>query len=406
MEVKTALLEVKIRRIFHRGANRLGLFFPYNDAIKQIVRQLNATYSKTYRCWYVEDKDGSIESITAAFKDKAWLEYKEINSLLSPNDLEQFKRFYRSRFSNDPLPIPLPDSAISPVIIPAEYIEMLQRRRYSKHTLKTYTAMFLRFMRYFHPKHPEDVSEDEIKAYINTLVKQNQLSQSTHNQTINAIKFYYEHVLGLEKKKYWLDRPRKEEKLPDVLSENQALRLISAGNNLKHQCIMALLYSGGLRRGEIIRLRIEDVKMDRGQIFVRGGKGKKDRVTILGDSIKVGLERYLAEYKPNYWLFEGPHRRQYTGGSIGKIVSDAAKKAGIKKATPHMLRHSFAKHLMDHGTDLRLIQTMLGHESIETTAIYTHVSTRDLQKIVNPLDRILTNNSGFKRITGDDNEKK
>jgi len=155
-----------------------------------------------------------------------------------------------------------------------------------------------------------------------------------------------------------------------------------------------------------VNLRIQDVKMDRNQIFVRGGKGKKDRVTILGESIRVGLERYLAEYKPNYWLFEGPFRRQYSATSIGQIVREAARKAGIKKATPHMLRHSFATHLMDHGTDVRLIQTMLGHESLETTAIYTHVSTRDLQKIVNPLDRILTNNSQFKRLTDNDDEKK
>ncbi|MDB4104869.1 tyrosine-type recombinase/integrase [Salibacteraceae bacterium] len=408
MEAQTGQLEVKIRRIFHRGKFRLGLFFPFSDELKQAAKALDATYSKTHRCWYIKDQDNSIEKITTAFKGKAWLEYKQINALLSPDDERHFKEAYRARLTKSDVahPIAVVEKKAPVIHIPAEYKDTLLRRRYSKNTVNTYTSMFLKFMRYVHPTHPKDVTEDEIKAYMNKLVADNQVSQSTHNQTINAIKFYYEYVLGLEKKKYWIDRPRKEEKLPDVLSENQALNLISAGNNLKHQCIMALLYSAGLRRGEIINLRIEDVKMDRGQIFVRGGKGKKDRVTILGDSIKIGLVRYLAEYKPNYWLFEGPNRKQYSATSVGQIVRTAAKKAGIKKATPHMLRHSFATHLMDHGTDLRLIQTMLGHESIETTAIYTHVSTRDLQKIVNPLDRILSNKPIAVRLIDIDDEKK
>lgn len=188
---------------------------------------------------------------------------------------------------------------------------------------------------------------------------------------------------------YWIPRPRKETKLPVVASEEEVIRLFVASDNLKHQCIMALLYSSGLRRGELINLRVSDINIDRRQIFVRGGKGKKDRTTILSDRMANALIKYMEEYRPKHWMFEGPNGKQYTGVSVGKIVTNAAIKAGIKtKMSPHVLRHSFATHLMDKGTDIRYIQELLGHTKLETTAIYTHVSIRDLQKIKSPLDRI------------------
>jgi integrase/recombinase XerD len=204
-----------------------------------------------------------------------------------------------------------------------------------------------------------------------------------------SIKFYYEKVLGLEKKKYWIPRPRKETKLPVVASEEEVLRLLVASDNLKHQCIMGMLYSSGLRRGELVDLQLKDINFDRRQVFVRAGKGKKDRTTILSDRMVIALVKYLDVYKPDKWLFEGQDGLQYSGQSIGNLVRKAAVKAGIKtKMAPHVLRHSFATHLMDKGTDIRYIQELLGHKSLETTAIYAHVSTRDLSKIKSPLDAI------------------
>jgi len=213
-------------------------------------------------------------------------------------------------------------------------------------------------------------------------------------------------VLGLEKKKYWLDRPRKENKLPRVLSEEDVIRVIAAANNVKHQCMIAMLYSAGLRRSELINLRLQDVDMNRKQVWVRGGKGKKDRVTLLSAHLIVALNHYLDKYKPNYWLFEGLRRKQYSANSLGAVVKQSAARAGLNRVTPHMLRHSFATHLMDHGTDTRVIQSLLGHQSIETTQIYTHVTTRNLQKIVNPLDQIFSSNADHKRLIGNDDDKK
>ena len=138
---------------------------------------------------------------------------------------------------------------------------------------------------------------------------------------------------------------------------------------------------------------VADVDMDRMQVAIRAGKGKKDRITLLSQRMAVALEKYLNEYNPHYWLFEGVERKKYSGTSITKVVRDARIAAGIKKKiTPHVLRHSFATHLMDNGTDTRYIQELLGHKSLETTAIYAHVSTKDFQKIISPLDRIFENN--------------
>lgn len=399
---------VQVYRIYHREKFRLGLFFPFDDGLKRLAKSLNSTYSKTYKCWYLNDHPKQLEEIKSAFKGKAWLNYKEINAKLSESELAT----YRTQYYQAQQPKALGNSSrVEKTVtlkapIPKEYEDLLRRRRYSESTVNTYRNMFAQFVHYFAPKPPKDISEEEINQYMNHLVEKRKVARSTHNQAINAIKFYYEHVLGLEKKKYWIDRPRKEEKLPKVLSEEQVMKLIGTGNNLKHQCLMALLYSSGLRRGEIVRLRLEDVAFDRNQVFVRGGKGKKDRVSLLGKGISTALKRYIFEYKPNYWLFEGPNRKQYSDESVGAVVKKAALKANLGRVTPHMLRHSFATHLMDHGTDLRLIQTMLGHESIETTSIYTHVSTRDLQKIVDPLDQILSSSANtLKAVEGDDSKK-
>ncbi|TXC77143.1 tyrosine-type recombinase/integrase [Luteibaculum oceani] len=276
--------------------------------------------------------------------------------------------------------------------LPLEFRELLVRRRYSANTVRTYCSMFRGFMHFYRKFDLQSITDDQIKDYINFLIEKKNVSISTQNQVINAIKFYYEHVLGREKKKYSLDRPRKERKLPKVISQKELIRLVLAASNLKHQCIIALLYSAGLRRGELIGLRVEDINFDRMQVFIKGGKGKKDRVSILSERMAVGLTKYLAAYSPNYWLFEGPNRNQYGASSVGMLVKRAAKLAGLKGVTPHVLRHSFATHMMEGGTDTRLIQKLLGHEKLDTTAIYTHVSKSSLLKISSPFDSIKTEN--------------
>ena len=285
------------------------------------------------------------------------------------------------------------------------YANLLEVRKYSQSAFTTYGYFFKQFLAAHPDKNPPDISEQEIIAHVIKTVKEHGYANKTQNQIINSIKFYYEKVLELDKKTYWIPRPRKETKLPVVASEEEVIRTIVASNNLKHQCIMGLLYSSGLRRGELVNLKLADINLDRRQVFVRGGKGKKDRTTILSDRMANALLKYYELYQPKVWVFEGANGGQYSGSSIGHLVANAAKKAGIKtKMSPHVLRHSFATHLMDKGTDTRYIQELLGHKSLETTAIYAHVSTRDLSKIKSPLDAIF-DDKALKQKRLDKNDK-
>ena len=165
------------------------------------------------------------------------------------------------------------------------------------------------------------------------------------------------------------------------------MAIIEHTNNIKHRCIVSLLYSAGLRRIELLNLKLEDIDSKRMVIKVRSGKGNKDRFTILSEKLLGDLRKYYKEWRPTNFLFEGPGRKAYSPESVSSIVKNAAKKANIKKkVTPHMLRHSFATHLLESGTDLRYIQVLLGHRSTKTTEIYTHVATNIFLKIKNPLD--------------------
>ena len=213
------------------------------------------------------------------------------------------------------------------------------------------------------------------------------ISVSQQNQRINAIKFYYEKVLNRKKEYYRISRPRKESKLPTVLTKEEVNSLIQMTKNLKHRCILMTIYSGGLRRSELINLKVTDIDSQRMLIKVCGAKGKKDRYTLLSERLLSELRKYYKVYLPRQWLFEGQEGGPYSATSIERIFRDAVGRAGIKKyVTPHSLRHSFATHLLEQGTNLRYFQELLGHSSTKTTQIYTRVASNSLMKIRNPLD--------------------
>jgi len=186
---------------------------------------------------------------------------------------------------------------------------------------------------------------------------------------------------------YTIERPRKKEKLPKVISKQEVLRMIAVSTNSKHKCIISLLYSSGLRRSELLNLTLSDIESDRMLIRVEGAKGNKDRYTLLSEKILVDLRIYFKIYRPKKYLFEGLKGGKYSSNSVLKVVKKAAEKAAInKRVTPHILRHSFATHLLENGTDLRYIQELLGHNSSKTTEVYTHVAKNNFNKIKNPLD--------------------
>ncbi len=271
--------------------------------------------------------------------------------------------------------------------LPQGYLELLQRKRYSLSTMKTYTNYFLQFREYFKNLDVKSINHNQINAYLLELVIKNKISVSQQNQRINAIKFYYEKVLGRKREYFHISRPRKENKLPTVLTLEELDKIFKLTKNQKHKCILMTIYSGGLRRSELINLKVNDIDSERMLIKLCGAKGKKDRYTLLSKMLLKELRIYYKEYRPGIWLFEGQDGGAYSPTSIERIFRDAVNRANIRKyVTPHSLRHSFATHLLEQGTNLRYIQELLGHSSTKTTQIYTRVASNALMKIRNPLD--------------------
>lgn len=236
-------------------------------------------------------------------------------------------------------------------------------------------------MAYYPDRHPESLKKQDIMKFLLNSSKEKKWSDSIQNQAANALKFYYEKVLGQERTYYEL-RPRKSRQLSNVFSEQEVLRLFEAVTNIKHKTILMLIYSAGLQISESIRLRKGDIDLERKTVFVKAGKGKKDRYSIISDKLILLLQRYLIAYSPEYWLFEGQNRGQYSTRSIQQVFRRAVTKAKVNPfSTVHTLRHSFATHFLERGTDLRYIQELLEHSSSETTQIYTHITQKAREKL-------------------------
>ncbi len=273
---------------------------------------------------------------------------------------------------------------------PDEYLMKLTELRYSPKTSKVYKEMFEEFINFYPTFDIKNIDETLIIKFLRFLVTERKVSTSYQNQSINAIKFYYERVLGGQRKIYFIDRPIKEKTLPTVLNTDEVKCILDMTTNIKHKAILMLIYSAGLRISEAVNLKIKDIDSQRMQIKVEQSKGKKDRYTILSTKALTILREYFRIHRPKEWLFEGIEAgNQYSVRSIQQIFSDSVMRAGIKKdVSVHTLRHSFATHLLENGTDLRYIQNLLGHESSKTTEIYTHITTKGFDQIKSPLDNL------------------
>ncbi len=270
----------------------------------------------------------------------------------------------------------------------AKFHNFLSSRRYSPNTIKTYCAALLSFFKYHSRKEISDFTNDDVVAYNTNYILANALSSSYQNQIVNALKLYFgtlrETKLNLAK----VHRPRREKLLPNVLSKEEIKCIITAPTNVKHSTMLCMIYSCGLRRSELLNLQPLDIDSKRHIVIVRQSKGKKDRIVPLSEKILIMLREYFLLYRPGTYLFEGQQKgTQYSEQSLQMVLKQALKKANIKKpVTLHWLRHSYATHLLEAGTDLRYIQEILGHASSRTTEIYTHVSTKSIQNIKSPFD--------------------
>ena len=369
-EPKTIVAEAGIVKI-HNIQNRiLRIYFTYNRGLMEAVKQLSlCRWNSSENCWTVPYNEQNTDKLREIVSNQGMkYVYEVISKTEGTPRLPKHENYVRC---------------------PKEYTEKLKELRYSVNTLNVYTDLFEEFINYYPNKTAQDITEEEIIAFLRYLVNERKISTSYQNQSINSIKFYYERVLGGKRKIYLIERPRKENFLPEVLSEEEVAAILKTITNIKHKALIMTIYSGGLRISELINLKVKDIDSDRMQIRVQQSKGKKDRYTLLSQKTLLILRQYFKEYKPKEWLFEGEGDGEYSQKAIQNILKRAVLKAGIKKRiTVHSLRHSFATHLLENGTDLRYIQNLLGHSNSKTTEIYTHITTKGFDQIKNPLDKL------------------
>lgn len=329
--------KIRVERVFHRGQSRLLLTFPYApDLSARLKTEMGALYSKTHKAWYVDDGPGQWERV-----------HQTLNGLAEVSTL------------------PL-DQNVLPAS-EADHDHALERVRkkltikgYAASTQKTYIEQLKLFFRFFQGRGPETLGRVEIEQYQRHLVENKKVSRSTQNQAVNAIKFFYEMILGGPREVYWPDRPLREFKLPSVLDESEVEAILRQVVNLKHRAILFTIYSAGLRVSEVCRLQVQDVDSKRKLLMIRASKGNADRVTLLSEKLLSVLRSYYRTYRPRGFLFEGAGGAAYSTRSIQKILKEAVRRAGVKKqVSVHTLRHSFATHLLERGTDLRYIQALL-----------------------------------------------
>lgn len=265
----------------------------------------------------------------------------------------------------------------------------LTLKNFSDSTIRAYINGLGIFLNYISENKIENVSGLELSQYFYYCKKELNYGYSMMKQLLASVKFLYQEVLNESIDFDFNIKMKKPSTIPEVLSVEEVQRFLNTFTNLKHKAIFTLCYSAGLRLGEILNLKIGDIDSNRMQIHIKQGKGKKDRYTMLAPNVLDLLRNYVKEYVPKEFLFEGQNGGKYSSASVQNLMRKHRKLANIKKkATPHTLRHSFATHLLDNGTDIRFIQELLGHKHISTTQIYTHVSTRDLKDVKSPIEGI------------------
>lgn len=263
----------------------------------------------------------------------------------------------------------------------------LELKNFSPKTIRCYLDCMVNFVRHY-GRSPVEMGEEEIRGYLHYLITEKKASQSSINQAYSAMKFFYEVTLGRTWNGIKIPRIKTRKRLPVVLSMGEVHSLLCSVTNLKHQALLTTIYSGGLRLGEATRLKVSDIDSKRMTILVRQGKGNKDRYTVLGHKTLDLLRLYWRACHPVEWLFPSKDPAQpLTGSSVQRVFKGALQRAGItKKASVHTLRHSFATHLLESGTDLYHIQRLLGHTTASTTSIYLHITGKDLAKVKSPID--------------------
>lgn len=340
----------KAELIKHKNDNRIAVYFEKNTDWNNRIKKLpDARWSNTLKAWHLPDTNENRQKFgLAEAKTMDEDHQKEITV----------------------------------------FISWLRSKRYSENTVKTYAEALKSFLTFFNHKSIDEITNEDVIKYNNEYILKKGLSASYQNQIVNAVKLFFVTLQDIKIEVEKIHRPKKSKTLPNVLSKEEVKLILNAHNNYKHKTMLCLIYACGLRRGELLNLQPADVDSKRSLLIIRQAKGRKDRVVPISEKIIEMLREYYKMYKPKVWLFEGQNAgEQYSEKSLQNVLKQALEKAKIKKpVTLHWLRHSYATHLLEAGTDLRYIQELLGHKSSKTTEIYTHVSTKSLQKIKSPFD--------------------
>jgi len=342
----------KAKIIKHKGENRIAVYFDKNaEWIAQIKQIEGARWSQSLLAWHLPDT----EENRIRFKIKPGS-----HSLPSSEGMEQIPKF----------------------------TQWLISKRYSPSTIKTYTEALKSFLVFYREKSICEITNEDVIIYNNDYIIKNNLSASYQNQIVNAIKLFFKTVQDRSIEIEKIHRPGRAKVLPNVLSKEEVKAILEAHSNIKHKTMLSLIYSCGLRCGELLALQPIHIDSKRNIVLLKNAKGKKDRITPLSPKILEMLREYYKTYKPITYLFEGQTPGEsYSEKSLQSVLKQALEKVKITKpVTLHWLRHSYATHLLESGTDLRYIQELLGHNSSKTTEIYTHVSTKSIQQIKSPFD--------------------
>ena len=382
---------IYLRKVSILNKDYLSLQFAYDKVLVGIARLQNFKWSEGNKSWVKPMDQTGPSEVIGHFKGKAWVDASEFYGGKKPSSAPTHDPFVDTIMdANQAFDNPVrAHKRDYPIVkdIPKKYRNKLKRRRYSPNTISCYCSLFRDYINYYPDQEPEELTIEDITRYQYYLINDRKVSASTQNQSVNAIKFYYEQVLGMERFSIDIDRPRKSHKLPTVLSKEQVQNIINAPENLKHKTMLTLVYSSGLRCGELLNLKLGDIDSSRMFLIVKDAKGNKDRITLLSETALELIREYVLEYHPKSWLFEGIRGKRYSSASLRAVFKRAVKKANTPKYVRlHDLRHSFATHLLENGTDLRYIQALLGHNSSKTTEIYTHVSNSHIGLIKSPLD--------------------
>jgi integrase/recombinase XerD len=369
MEVK----KIELDLVNHKDVNVVLIKFPYNNEIADCVRKIPlARWSVTHRSWYVPY---SVEA-THAIK-------RELGQICVI-DAQRLKEKWRSMVKADEQQRYLANNHEKI----ARFTDWMHSRRYSTSTINTYVDALIAFLKFFYKKPVEEISNDDIVFFNNEFILRNNYSASYQNQVVNAVKLFFRHVVKRTIDVELIHRPKRQKTLPNVLSKEEVKMILEATQNIKHKTMLSLVYACGLRCGEILRLKPDHVDARRGVLFISQSKGKKDRIAPLSVKTIEIINEYRKAFPTKIYLFEGQNPgNPYDARSLQNVLKQNVHKAGITKPVSlHWLRHSYATHLLENGTDLRYIQEILGHSSSKTTEIYTHVSNKSIQKIVSPFD--------------------